>query len=371
MKLSISRDALADGLATVAAAVPRKSTLPVLANLLVEAGPHGLRLTATDLDTTVITTVPADVDTAGAVTVPARKLVEIVKSLPDDAVVRLSLPAGSDTRVSLESGRARFRLQGLPVAEFPAIPQVTFADAWGVGADAVRQLIDHVAFAASSEAARPILNGVLWELRADRISMVATNGHRLAKMDLPATGAAKADLILPTSALEHIARAFDADVEIEMVRADNRIAFRSADTLIVSRLIEGPYPNYAQVLPKGNDRAATVDRLALLAALKRMSVVASDQTRRIRLSFSRSEVKLQVQTPDVGEGQERVAIGYEGDPLEIGFNASYLMEILKHQPTEQVRLTFLTPERPVTVEPVGWSNPATYTVVLMPLRLVD
>jgi len=148
--------------------------------------------------------------------------------------------------------------------------------------------------------------------------MVATNGHRLAKMDVPASGGSTADLIVPPKALEQIRRLFPADAEIEIAKSDNHLGFRSATTLVFSRLIEGPYPNYEQVIPRENDKVATVDKEAMAGALRRMSVVASDQTHRIRLAFSSGAVKFSVQTPDLGEAQDELAVTYEGEPLEIG-----------------------------------------------------
>src|SRR5438132_1476177 len=252
MKFTITREQLQEGLSGVAAAIPAKTTLPVLANVLVEVTKQGLRLSGTDLDIAV-----------------------------------------------------------------------------------------------------------------------ATNGHRLAKMDVPAKGGSTADLIVPPKALEQIRRLFAADDALEIARSDNHIGFRAGGTLVFSRLIEGPYPNYEQVIPRENDKVATADKAAMAAALRRMSVVASDQTHRIRLAFSGGAVKFSVQTPDLGEAQDELAVTYEGEPLEIGFNAMYLLEILKYMPTDEVRLTFKAPERAATVEPVGWDDPASYMALVMPLRLVD
>jgi DNA polymerase-3 subunit beta len=235
----------------------------------------------------------------------------------------------------------------------------------------VHKLVGHVAFAASTEESRPILNGVLWELRPDRMRMVATNGHRLAKMDVPATGGTSADLIVPPKALEQIRRLFASDAAIDVAKSDNHLGFRCGGKLVFSRLIEGPYPNYEQVIPRENDKAATIDKSAMAGALRRMSVVASDQTHRIRLAFSGGTVKFSVQTPDLGEAQDELPVTYEGEPLEIGFNATYLLEILKYMPTDEVRLTLKAPERAATVEPVGWDDPASYMALVMPLRLVD
>jgi DNA polymerase III subunit beta len=355
----------------VAASVPAKTTLPILSNILLEATKDGIRLSGTDLDISVSTTVMASVDQEGAITLPARKLVEIIRELPSAAI---RLTASGEQRVSIECGRSRFRLLGLPREEFPAFPSVKFEGGWRTSSRELQKLISHVAFAASTEESRPILNGVLWELRPERMRMVATNGHRLARMDVPTSemqGASQADLIVPPKALEQIRRLFGTEETVEIARNENHLGFRTGSTQVFTRLIEGPYPNYEQVIPRENDKAATADKAALTSALRRMSIVASDQTHRIRMAFANGSCKLSVQTPDLGEAQEELNVSYEGDPLEIGFNAAYLLEILKYIPTDEVRMTFKAPERAATCEPVGWDDPASYLALVMPLRLVD
>jgi DNA polymerase-3 subunit beta len=370
MKFTIAREQLQEGLLAVAASVPTKTTLPVLSNILVEASKDGLRLSGTDLDIGVSTTIAASVDQEGAITLPAKKLVEIVRELPSAAI---RFTGSGEQRMTIECGRTKFRLLGLPREEFPAFPAVKFDNAWRSSATDLQKLIGHVAFAASTEESRPILNGVLWELRPERMRMVATNGHRLARMDIPAkaAGGKQADLIVPPKALEQIRRLFGEEEELEIARSDNHLGFRSTTTQVYTRLIEGPYPNYEQVIPRENDKAATADKSALTSALRRMSIVASDQTHRIRMQFASGSCKLSVQTPDLGEAQEEVTVSYEGDPLEIGFNASYLLEILKYIPTDEVRMTFKGAERAATCEPVGWNDTASYLTLVMPLRLVD
>jgi DNA polymerase-3 subunit beta len=203
--------------------------------------------------------------------------------------------------------------------------------------------------------------------------MVATNGHRLAKMEMPinAVDAPSSDLIVPPKALEQVRRLFPAEEELEIARGDNHIGFRSPFTAVFTRLIEGPYPNYEQVIPKDNDKVAIADKVALTSALKRMSVIASDQTHRIRLSFNAGMLKFSVQTPDLGEAQDELPIRFTGDQLDIGFNASYLLEILRYIPSDEVRMTFKAPERAATLEPEGWKDPASFMCLVMPLRLVD
>lgn len=370
MRFTISREKLLEGLQAVASAVPAKTTLPVLANLLVETTERGIRLSATDLDIAVSTEISADVESAGAITIPARKLSEIVRELPPASV---KVSATGEHRVSIECGRSKFKLVGLPRDEFPTFPTVRFNDSWRVKSGDLQSLIQHTAFAVSTEESRPILNGVLWELREDRMRMVATNGHRLAKMEMPLTGsnAPAGDLIIPPKALEQIRKLFPAEEELEIARGDNHLGFKSPFTSVFTRLVEGPYPNYEQVIPKDNDRYCLADKAALTGALKRMSVIASDQTHRIKMSFNTGMLKFSVTTPDLGEAQDELPIKYTGDQLDIGFNATYLLEILRYMPTDEVRLTFKAPERAATIEPEGWSDPAKYLCLVMPLRLMD
>lgn len=369
MKFTIARERLHEGLSAVAATVPTKTTLPVLANVLVEAGDDGVRLSGTDLDIAVSTVIPAEVDAPGAVTIPAKKLVEIVRELPNAAI---RVTGAGEQRVNLECGRSKFKLLGIPKEEFPDFPPVSFDQSWAVTSSDLQKLINHVSFAASTEESRPILNGVLWELQGELMRMVATNGHRLARMDIAVSGkGAKAELIVPPKALDQVRRLFGPSDELDIAKSDNHLGFRSGTTVVFTRLIEGPYPNYEQVIPRENDKACTVEKDAMAAALRRVGVVASDQTHRVRLAFSGGALKFSVSTPDLGEAQDEIAVTYDGDPLEIGFNANYLLEILKNMPTDEVRLTFKAPERAATIEPVGWDDPAQYMCLVMPLRLVD
>jgi DNA polymerase-3 subunit beta len=368
MKVTSSREKLLEGLTAVAATIPTTTTLPVLSNLLVETTERGIRLSGTDLDIAVSIEIAAEVDAPGAITIPAKRFMEIVRELPPAPI---KLATAGEQRITVESGRSKFKLLGLPKDEFPAFPNVKFTNPWKIRSSEVQKLIAHTAFAVSVEESRPILNGVLWELRKDVMRMVATNGHRLAKMETPWSSEASAEFIVPPKALEQVRRLFPADEDIEIAQGANHLGFRSPFVSVYTRLIEGPYPNYDQVIPRDNDRVAIADRAALTAALRRTAIVASDQTHRIRLAFNAAMLKFQVQTADVGEAQDEIPVRYTGDPLEIGFNANYLLEILRYIPTDEVKLTFKAPERAATLEPEGWSDPAKYFCLVMPLRLVD
>jgi DNA polymerase III subunit beta len=368
MKVSITREKLQEGLAAVSGSIPTRTTLPVLSNLLLEAEDGGLRLSGTDLDTGVSIRVPAEVEVAGAITAPARKLQEIARELPPAPV---GLATQGDA-ITISGGRSRFRLNGLAKDEFPAFPSVPFTDSWRVTGQELNQLISHVSFAVSTEETRPILNGVLWELKGEEMRMVATNGHRLAKMTIARSeGGGEGELIVHPKALQQVQKLFRPEEVVEVARSENHLGFRGGEVMIFTRLIEGPYPNYDQVIPKDNDKVLIVDKGGLTGAIRRMAIVASDQTHRIRLSMGGPMMKFAVQTPDLGEGSEELPVEYDGEPLEIGFNANYLLELLRYMPTDEVKLTFRAPERAATIEPLGNEDAPDFLCLVMPLRLLD
>ncbi len=367
MKVMITRENFQRGLSAVAATIPTRTTLPVLSNILVEAVEGALRVRGTDLDISVSIETGAEVERQGAITLPAKKVAEIARELPDGPV-RLETSGG---RVSLECGNAKFRLNSLPSDEYPSFPDVPFDGGWSLQGGELQELSAHTSFGASTEESRPVLNGVLWQLRGDEMRMVATNGHRLAKMvvKLKGTASGEADLIVPSKALQQVERLFDAEDQLQIGRSDSHLGFRTERTEVYTRLIEGPYPNYEQVIPKDNDRHAVMATAELAGAVRRVAIVASDQTHRVRLSFGPERLRLMVQTPDLGEAEDVVPIEYTGEPIEIGFNANYVQEVLRHIDTDDVRISLKAPERPATFEPVGSSDD--YICLVMPLRLLE
>ena len=366
MRLTITRQNLRRGLAAVSASIPGKTTLPVLSNVLIESEDNSVWISGTDLDVSIRVRVPAEVAEPGALTAPGRKLLELTRELPDQPV---ELRARGH-QLEIACGNSRFKLNGLPTEEFPNLPAMDFEEGWSVSEDSLRRLIRGTAFAVSNEESRPILNGVYWEF-GDRMTMVATNGHRLAKMEVDAAvvrGATGA-FIVPPAALAQVERLFDGDGEIEVGKGGNHLGFRSANQEVYTRLIEGKYPNYEQVIPKDNDKVARVDKEAMEATVRRMAVLASDQTHRIKMSFESDRVQLDVMTPDLGEAHDELELDYEGEALRIGFNANYLVEVLRNMPAGDVKLAFKTAERAATVVPA--ESELDYLCLVMPLRLVD
>lgn len=371
MKLTITPQNLTRGLNAVTATIPTRSSLPVLSNVLLEADGDGVSVSGTDLDVSVRIRVPAEVTDPGSVTVPGKKFQELARELPDHPV---SLEAKGE-QLEGSCGRSRFKLNGLPSEEFPTLPEVDFDEGWAVVSSDLDKLISATSFAASTEESRPILNGVLWELKPEEMVMVATNGHRLARMavktDRPTASDAMDGLIVAPAALGQARRLFEEADELRVAKSGNHLGFRSVgsvDAQVYTRLIEGKYPNYEQVIPRDNDKIATVEREALLSAVRRMAVVAADPPHRVRLRFEADRLLLDVRTSDLGEAEDEVAMEYQGDQQEIGFNAQYMLEILRNMPAgNDVRFEFKTAERAATMEPVDEEED--YLCLIMPLRL--
>ena len=370
MQFTIGQSEFIEALSAVANIVPARTPLPIIGNILLVAESDELALSATDLDLSVTIRVKAKVESEGRVTLPARKLSDMIRALPPSPV-RVK---GQAEHVTVDCESSQFRIHGLPAEDFPTFPNLAFDDGLEVPAGTIERLAAHTSFAASSEDTRPILNGVLWEILGDRMQMVATNGHRLARYGVTTTGGGAKkparDVIVPPKALAQIGRIFAPDDRLSIAMDDKQIGFRGDRGVVYSRLIEGPYPNYEQVIPKDNDKKLRADKERLSAALRRMAVMASDQTHRVRLSLKEDALKLFVSTPDVGEGSEEMMVSYEGDPIDIGFNANYLLEVLRFVDADEVEISLKAPERAALVRPAG-NNGEQYLCLVMPLRLQE
>ncbi|HEX8691445.1 MAG TPA: DNA polymerase III subunit beta, partial [Longimicrobium sp.] len=373
MEFAVKPQVLKAGLAAVVAGLPTKTTLPVLSNVLIATEGDGLiRMTATDLDTTVTRTVAAAVAKPGAVLVPGKKLQEIAREIPDSCTLDVRLE--EDTlHLWCQETRTRYKLATMPVDEFPTPPGIQWDENYfTVPGATLALLIERTSFAASTEETRPILNGVLWELGPDEMAMVATNGHRLSVTRIAGGKAlGEHEVIVHPRALAMVARLPREEEEVRVARTQNHLGFRGEGWEIVSRTIEGPYPNWRQVIPADNDRVLIADRGALSAAVRRMAIVASEQTHRIRFSLGGPMLRVSVETPDLGAAHEDVPVDYQGDPLEIGFNAQYLLELLRYLPAGEVRMSFKAPERAAMLRPVEDEDGISTEMLVMPLRLLN
>ena len=368
MNFSVTRQNFHSCLTAVSTAIPSKTAVPVLSNVLLEASDGLVRMSATNLDIAVRAEVPASVNEEGTLTIPGKKLQEILRELPEEPVEVKT----KGERVEMTCGRSRFKLYGLPAEEYPTLPTIDFTKGWQVSWKELNRLIHHTAFAVSREESRQILGAILWRLRDESMQMVATNGHRLARMGVAvdSSGGEVRDLLVPPEAFQHVQRIFGEEDVVRVSQDGNHLGFRAEKREVATKLINGTYPNYEEVIPKDNDKTAIVRREALEAAVRRMAAVASDRTHRIRIGLANDGASLSVRTPDLGEGYDEVELQYDGEAMETGFNANYLLEVLRHMPSDEVRVTFKHPERAATFEPVG-DDEIDYLCLLMPLRLVD
>jgi DNA polymerase-3 subunit beta len=314
--------------------VEPRQTLPILANVLLEAQGETVRMTATDLEVGVRVSAPAKVATPGAITISARKLMEIVKELP---AAPLALKVQENAWVALRCGGVSYRLVGLTAEDFPAVGEAGAASWITVDGKMLRDMLTQTTFAISHDESRYALNGVLFVVHEKELRLVATDGHRLALAvrPLPA-GAQGVSGIVPRKAVQEIARIVGSGEDVQVAISENQFMLRMPNVLLMARLIEGTFPNYEQVVPRAHPHRIVVARGTLVAALRRVSVLSEERTKPVKFVLSPSGLKLTAYSPDFGEAEEQVEVQYTGEEITIGFNSRYVLDALGSQATEQV-----------------------------------
>jgi DNA polymerase-3 subunit beta len=367
MKFSISRDALLKPLNLVAGVVERRQTLPILANVLLVLEGDRLSLTGTDLEVELVGRVNLDgAPEAGEVTVPARKLVDIVKSLPEGSQLEVSQQEG---KVQLRSGRSRFTLSTLPAREFPNIEDSLGTHQFTVKQGQLRRLIDRTAFAMAQQDVRYYLNGMLWELKPGSLKVVATDGHRLAMCALESAFDVDNDVqvILPRKGVIELSRLLqDEESEVAVVIGNNHIRANTPDFTFTSKLVDGKFPEYQRVLPRSPDKIVEGSRAELRQAFTRTAILSNEKYRGVRLQLSEGNLQIVANNPEQEEAEEVVPVEYSGEPLEVGFNVSYLLDVLGVLEDEQVRLSLSDPNSSALLEE---SQDGDSLYVVMPMRL--
>ena len=338
MKFSIARDALIKPLNLVAGVVERRQTLPILSNVLLALEDKTLSLTGTDLEVELIGRVEleaAGVD--GEVTVPARKLVDICKSLPEGSTIEFSLEAGKAT---VKAGRSRFTLSTLPAADFPAVEGGAGSVALSLDQSLVKQLIDGTAFAMAQQDVRYYLNGLYLEIMGGRLRVVATDGHRLALATGPAlVEAADTGVIIPRKGVLELSRLLDGSVPLELAIGTNHIRATNEQFTFTSKLVDGKFPDYERVIPKNADKSVIGERGELKQAFTRTAILSNEKYRGVRLKLSDNSLDITANNPEQEQAEEVVGVQYSGAELEIGFNVSYLLDVLSVLGQPQVRLS--------------------------------
>lgn len=372
MKVTIERSALSKALGHVQSVVERRNTIPILSNVLLQAEGGALSLTATDLDIEISEQAPADVAGKGATTVSALTLFEIVKRLPDGAQVRLEL-SGEEGRLQVSSGRSQFALAVLPEDDFPSLSADDLETRFSMPTSDLRRLLGKSRFAMSQEETRYYLNGVYLHAHTDgdapSLRAAATDGHRLARIDAPLPDGAGAmpGVIVPRKAIAELGRLLeDAEENVEVAVSSAKIRFGFGAGYLTSKLIDGSFPDYERVIPKGNPNVLRVETTDFAQAVDRVSTVSADRTRSVKLALEADRLRLTVNNPEAGSALEELSVDYGGDPLEIGFNARYLLDVAQQIDGETATFKLADPSSPTVILDEE-DERALY--VLMPLRV--
>jgi DNA polymerase-3 subunit beta len=372
MKLTVERTALLKSLGHVHRVVERRNTIPILANVLLRADKSAVSLKATDLDLEVIETIAAEAGAGGATTVPAHMIYDIVRKLPEGAQIVLEA-LGDRASLAIRAGRSRFTLQTLPETDFPDLAAGEMTHRFALGAADLKRLIDKTQFAISTEETRYYLNGIYLHTSGSGNAMtlraVATDGHRLAQVELPAPAGAVGmpGIIVPRKAVGEVQRLIeDTDAEVAIELSQTKIRFTIGAVVLTSKLIDGTFPDYARVIPLGNDKQLTVDKGDFEAAVDRVSTVSSERGRAVKLSLTAGRLVLSVTNPDSGSATEELEVEYAADPLDIGFNSRYLLDIAAQIEGESAILKLADPGSPTLIQD---RDAAGALYVLMPMRV--
>ncbi|MBY6265647.1 DNA polymerase III subunit beta [Azospirillum sp. 412522] len=376
MNITIERAALLRSLGHVQSVVERRNTIPILSNVLLRAGDGELSLAATDMDLEIVETVPATVGRPGGTTAPAHTLFDIVRKLPDGSQVELDI-AGDGTILTLRAGRSQFKLSCLPVEDFPQLSSGDLKHNFSVAAADLRGLIDRTRFAISTEETRYYLNGIYLHaaksktgsLETPVLRAVATDGHRLARVEMPLPDGAEAipGVIIPRKTVTEIRKLVDEAADrIELSMSDNKIRFGFDSVVVTSKLIDGTFPDYERVIPVGNDKVMEVDAKLFAAAVDRVATISTEKSRAVKLSLVRGALTLSATSPESGSATEELEVNYQESPLEIGFNSRYLLDITQQIEGEGAQFTLADAASPTIIRDVADS---TALYVLMPMRV--
>ena len=370
MEITVSKFELLRELTATQGVVERKTTIPILSNYLFEASGDKLSLTATDLDLSLRTSCDAKVKKEGACTIPARKLYDYVRLLPDaDITIRLL----DNHWVSIRCGRSNTKMVGMAKSNFPGLPVFPSAGAIKIPAAVLRSMIAKTGFAIASEESRYTLNGALMVLKPESITMVATDGHRLAHVER--TGekfdgvSGEMKTLIPKKAMDELKSLLDSDIEtIDFAKDESTLFFRVGPRLLTSRQLTGQFPNYEAVLPKDISKSIALHGEELGAAIARVAQFADERSRAVRLRLEKSELKISASSTETGESEDSIEIAYDGDPMAIGFNAQYLMDFIKATGSGEVKLELKDAQSAGQLRPAEGED-YKYRYIVMPMRI--
>lgn len=362
MKIRVKKEDLVYGIQTVQNIVSTKATLPILSNILIEAQKGKLILNATDLDIGISCEIPVETIEEGAITIPAKRFSDIVKELPDGDI---SISVKKNNQVDIEGANCRFKLSGLPKEEFPKFPEFKEKEAVTIGQKILKEMLRLTSFAVSHEESRYVLNGVLLEVNDGNIKIVATDGRRLAKIEKKLAEKNKKDfsVIVPIKAVHEIIRNLKDDKEVSFTVGTNQILFDIDGVLIATRVIEGEYPNYNQVIPKPVQQRVKTSTKDLLSSIRRANLLSTPDFQAIKFEVFNNKMVVSKTTPDVGESREEIPVEYNGSELVVGFNPHFLIDFLKNVEQEQIDIELLGVDKPAVMR-LG-----DYLYLALPMRI--
>ena len=363
MKFSVAKDKLLEGLQTVQNVVSTRTTLPILSNVLIRAENGALTLTTNDLDVGMSCSVEAKIEKPGGTTLPARRLAGIVKEL---AAAEVNVEVDGKNAASIRCGPSFFKMMGLAEDEFPALPKLETAKGFTLKQKDIKDALRKTAYAISTDETRYVLNGILFSFKENKLTLVATDGRRLALVDLEAEfpRSNEVDVVVPAKCVTELQRLLADDGDLKMSVGENQIAFEAGGRLLVSKLIEGNYPNYKQVIPQESRERVTIERELLLNAVRRVGLLSSEKSNSVKLNFTKNNLEITANTPEIGEARESLAIAYKSKEFSVAFNPGFLQDPLRNLTEEEIHLEVSDEMSPGVIK-IG--TPFLY--VLMPMRI--
>lgn len=362
MKFKTQKDNLLNAIQTVQNIITAKSALPILSNILIETQQEGLKLTATDLDVGISCVIPVDIQEQGAITIPAKRFSDIIKELPIDNV---NISTKKNNQVNITTDLCEFKIMGLAKEEFPKLPEFKDREVIKLEQAGLKQMLTLTSFAVSFDETRYILNGILFKINKDTLTLVATDGKRLAVIEKKLNQGTEKDIhiIVPIKTIHELNRNLKEEGDVSLILGNNQALFDLGKTVIISRLIEGEFPDYRQVVPAVSENKMRVDREKFLLAVRRAALLSTPDYQAVKLEVFKNKLVVSKSTPDVGESREEVAVSYQGKELIIGFNPAYLIDALKNLNIDSVELELTDSEKPGVIRSNG------YVYIVLPMRL--
>lgn len=362
MKIKIQKERFVSAIQTVQNVVSARSSLPILANMLLIAQNNSLKLIATDLDIGISCVIPVDIQEPGTITVPSKRFGDIIRELPGDSAV---VTSKKNNTVTIETESCQFKIMGLPAEEFPKLPEFKDREMIKLEQATLKDMLRLTSFAVSSDESRYVLNGILVNIQRNNITLVATDGKRLAitNKKLPDSTDRDINIIIPIKTIQELNRNLQEDGELSFIVGQNQILFDLGNITIISRLIEGEFPDYRQVIPPISEFKMRVNREEFLLAAKRAALLTTPDYQAVKLEVFKDKLVISKSTPDVGESSESLPINYKGKEVVIGFNPNYLMDVLKNLDGETIDLELTDSEKP------GVIRTEEYVYIVLPMRL--